>query len=477
MSFRISSSLFFIFLSFLCNAQSKTWTLQECISEAYDKNIQINQSQLSSEQSRISYHQSKGTRLPTLNGNASHNYQFGRSIDPSTNQFVLQNYRTNNFGLSSNVTLFNGLQNVRNIEQNKLALEASKYDVQTTKNDVSISVTLAYMDVLLGYELVENAKIQITASQSQLERTQKLVSSGTLPELNSYQIRSQLANDKLTLINAENDLAIAKVNLMQLMEMPVTPTFDVEKPILPNPNINDTARYNTEEIFNTALTSQPQIKSIDYRKKSSLMAVRSAEGARLPRLTLSANVFTFYSSLNYQYRTETTTISQITGYVDDLNKTPVYSVIPDRRLYQMDYPFFKQLDDKLGEQISLNLNIPIINNRLLSSNIERSKVSYKIAELNERNTKNQLRKNIEQATVDVRSAGKRFEAGQEALVASEMSYINSEKRMNAGLLTSTEFLIQKNNFAIAQSNLAQAKYDYYFKIKLLEFYKGTSLLK
>ncbi|HEX8548702.1 MAG TPA: TolC family protein [Cytophagaceae bacterium] len=156
----------FLLLPFLCLGQTKVWTLDQCLEEAYLKNSKISQSKLTADQRQISLKQAKGAFLPTTYAGASHNYQFGRSVDPSTNQFEQQNYRTNFFSISSGLTLFKGFQNITNVEQNKWALKASLSDIENSKNEIGISIVSAYMEVLLCYELVENAKAQTEASQS-----------------------------------------------------------------------------------------------------------------------------------------------------------------------------------------------------------------------------------------------------------------------------------------------------------------------
>jgi outer membrane protein len=256
-----------------------------------------------------------------------------------------------------------------------------------------------------------------------------------------------LSLESVTLTDAENDLAMAKIALMQLIEIPAEESFEVERPLLPEPTFNTSIQTPSEQIYKNALTSHPQIKSLEYSKKSALSTIRSAQGARLPQLTLNTSIFTFYSSLSKQYR----------------------QGIPS----PIDYPFYNQLNDQIGEQVSLNLTFPILNNRIFTTNIERAKINYKMAELNERSTKNELRKNIEQTIADIKSAEKKVVATSNALASSERAYLSSEKRLKAGLINPSEFIIQKNNFVLAQSLHIQSKYNYTFKVKLLEFYQSN----
>lgn len=457
----------------ICQAsfgQTKEWTLRECIDQATKRNILVQQEVLNSEVSEINLYQSRAARIPTLFGAASQNFQFGRSVDPSTNQFVQQNYRTNNFSLNSSIVLFNGFQNNNTIEQNKLLYKASIYDVQTVQNDIALGVASAYAQVLFSKEQLENARKQVEISEAQLLRTEKLVQAGTLPELNFLQMKSQLSADRMAMINAENNLTMARVTLMQLMEMPVSKDFEVATPDLSAPSELKEIEEDSEIIYQSALQTLPQIQSASIRKSGAIIGLRVARGARLPRLTLNASVFTFYSSINSLY--SVSYLPQIIGFVDGSN-APVVTKMPIRE--SRDYPFFNQLNDKVGEQVSLNLTVPILNNRLIRSNIERAKVNYKLSELNEQNGKNQIRKNVEQAYADYLAAIKRYDAAQEALTAAEASFLNAEKRFNVGLLNTTEFFVQKNNLVTTQSNLTQAKYDFYFRKTVLDFYKGANI--
>ena len=454
------------------SAQSKEWNLSECINEAIAKNIVISNATLTNETNSINVKQAQLGRLPNLNANAGHNYQFGRSIDPSTNQFLQQSIQTNNIGLSSNVTLFNGFQQTNSIKQNQLIYSAGKYDVEKVKNDVMLQITSNYLQIILNKEILENTRLQLANTQSQMERTQLLVTAGSIPELNLFQIKSQLANDKLMISRAENQVALAKVALMQTMNMPVTASFEVQKTEIPEPETNGTTVASTDDIFNTALQNQPQIKGADVRVNSSMMGIKVARGAYMPRLTLSANISSFYSNANKTMAMNGVRIQNV-GFLSSDPTQQVSSAVPNFTF--SDYPFLQQMKDKIGEQVGLSLIVPIFNGRQVLSNVERNKVNTQIAQNNQQNIKNQLRQSIEQAAADLRAAANNYNASKEAVTFTEAAYNNSEKRFNAGLMNTTDYLIQKNNFFTAKINVSQAKYDYFFKLKLLEFYQGKSI--
>ncbi len=472
----IRSMLFSIlFISLALNnadAQVKEWTLGECIEEAIAKNIAISNANLTNETNSINVKQAQLGRLPNLNANAGHSYQFGRSIDPSTNQFLQQSIQTNNIGLSSNVTLFNGFQQTNTIKQNQLNYAAGKYDVEKAKNDVMLLVTSNYLQIILNKEILENARLQQANTQSQMDRTQLLVAAGSVPELNLFQIKSQLANDKLLVARAENQVSLSKVALMQTMNMPVTTAFEVQKTEIPEPETNGQMITNTDDIFNTALQNQPQIKSADVRVNSTMVGIKVAKGAYMPRLTLSANISSFYSNANKIMGINGVRIQNV-GFLASDPTQQVSSAVPNYTFSE--YPFLQQMKDKIGEQVAISLNVPIFNGRQVLSNVERTKVNAQIAQNNQQNIKNQLRQSIEQAAADLRAAINNYNAAKEAVLYTEAAYNNAEKRFNGGLMNTTDFLIQKNNFFTAKINVSQAKYDYFFKLKLLEFYQGKSI--
>uniref|UniRef100_UPI0035947342 TolC family protein n=1 Tax=Persicitalea sp. TaxID=3100273 RepID=UPI0035947342 len=203
-------------------------TLEECVQIALQNNPQIKQAGLQVAANENNLIQSKWQRWPTLGFNASQGFSFGRNIDPFTNQFVQQNISFNNYGLNTNVTLFNGFQLQNNIKQNDLTLQASEKDLAATRNDIMLNVALAYLNILSNRELIEVSRQQGTATQLQLDRTQRLVDAGSLAESQLFDLRAQLANDELSLVNAENNLESAKLQLKQLMNLPGSETIDVQ---------------------------------------------------------------------------------------------------------------------------------------------------------------------------------------------------------------------------------------------------------
>ena len=426
-------------------AQNRIWTFQQCLDTALQRNISLNQSRLNTDLSRITLEQSKANRFPNLSASARDGIGFGRSVNPTTNQYVERTTNSSSFDVSSGVDLFNGFQITRTILQNKMNLDAVKTDVENVRNQVTLNITTAYLQLLFQYEILKSAKNQAEATVIQVDRTQKMVNAGKVPESNLFTIRSQQATDNLAVVNAQGQLDLAKVTLEQLMEIPVTDSFEVIIPDLVEPSL--LLNQTNQEIYNKALTVQPQIAGATIRTNSALLGIKISEGARYPSLSLSGGV-----NSNYSVASRTGTSSLVN-----------------------DSPFFPQLWNNLGESIGLNLFIPIYSNRQLKSNIERAKINALSAQLDEQNTRLQLRKTIEQSYTDLRNSIKKYEAVKEQISAAELSYQNMERKYNVGMMTAIDYLIEKNNYFQAQSNGIQAKYDYIFKSKILDFYQGKPM--
>lgn len=426
-------------------AQNRVWTFQQCLDTAIQRNISLNQSRLNTDLSRITLEQSKANRFPNLNASARDGISFGRSVNPTTNQYVERTTNSSSFGVNTGVDLFNGFQITRTILQNKMNLDAVKTDVENVRNQVTLNITTAYLQLLFQYEILKSAKNQTEATTIQVDRTQKMVNAGKVSESNLFTIRSQQATDNLAVVNAQGQLDLAKVTLEQLMEIPVTDSFEVKIPDLVEPSL--LLNQTNQEIYNKALTVQPQIAGASIRTNSALLGIKISEGARYPSLSLSGGVNSNYSVIS---------------------RTGSNSSVKDS-------PFFPQLWTNLGESIGLNLYIPIYSNRQLKSNIERAKINALSVQLDEQNTRLQLRKTIEQSYTDLRNSIKKYEAVKEQISAAELSYQNMERKYNVGMSTAIDYLIEKNNYFQAQSNGIQAKYDYIFKTKILDFYQGKPI--
>ncbi len=454
------------------HAQNKKWTLKECINEALEKNITLNQNELNDEINKINYNQSKANLYPNLNFNDGHALYFGHSINPSNNQYAKQNYSENTPALSSSVTLFNGSRNFNLIEENKLIYQAGNLDIEKMKNDLTLNVIAAYLQVLYEYEAVNIIQYQENATSEQVTYTQKYVAVGNKPQSSLFQIQAQLAANKAAKVNADNQLQLAKVVLMQIMQMPLTNDFEVELPdsssIIPVPVL-----ASSIDIYNTAASVLPNVKSAKVKTDAAIAALKVTKAELIPKLTLSGGLYTYYSSLSSTLHT--TEQIQTIGYLKD---NPSEQVVgPVGVTNTSGYPLFNQFKDNFGQSIALNLSIPIFNNLQFKSDIKKAHLAIKNAQLNESLAGNMLRQAIEQAYTDQLGASKTYMATKEQMQYEEKYYNDLQKQLKQGMATMTDYLVAQNNYYGAVVSNVQAKYQYMFKSKVLAFYTGELIIK
>lgn len=473
---RKSFLVLIVCFSVAASAQKMPWTLRQCVDTALQNNIAIGQSRLSNEIDKVNFSESKAKLLPDLNASDNHNFNFGRSSDPFTNQFVNQNVSNNNLGLSSSLTLFNGFQTINSIKRDRISVEAGAMDVAKAQNDIILNVCASYLQILFAYEQLDISNKQLDETQKQVERTKLLYNVGKLAEGSLLQINAQWASQKLAVVNAENQLIITKVNLMQLMEKPIDYMFEVERPIIISSLLEtDTTIISSDSIYKEALKILPQIKSVELKSKEAEVNMKIAKGMYLPRLYLNGSISTGYSSSNKQISYNAETQIRNIGYLTSNPFESVSGPISSSTRVESDYSLSNQFKDNRREALMFSLNVPIFTNKRTSSQLAISKINFSSAKLNEEYTKNQLRKSIEQSYIDYLSAQRRYEAELEQLVNIEKSYSNTESKFALGMVNIIEFLIEKNNLLKSQSNLLQSKYDFVFKKKVLDFYLGKDI--
>ena len=462
---------------FPVRAQSESgtpWSLQRAIDHALEHNLQVKLSALNAEASRINVRESRASQLPGLTGNVSENFNSGRSIDPFTNSFVNQNIWSTSTSLNSNVTLFSGMQLKNSVQQSRLNLQASEADLAKAKNDMILNIVTAYLQILFNDELLTTAQLNLNSSTAQAERTGKLFKAGSVAENNLLEINAQVAADELNVINAQNNKDIAELNLMQLLDLQDKTGFEVEKPAIPEPD-QSVITFNAAQVYEAAQQTQPEINAASLRVRSAMKGVDVARGAYYPRLILAGSVSTGYSSAR-QATSISGFVEQPIGFIPGSGgaaPTVVYTTSPN--VIVGDYAFGDQFNDNISKAVSLNLSIPIFNRFQARYGVQRSMVNVQNAELSLQLEKNNLRQKVEQAFADATAARKKYVAAKKQLESFEKAFKNAEIRFNSGILNSTDFNVSKNNYIKAQSDIIQAKYDYTFKLKILDFYQGNPI--
>lgn len=462
-------SISLIFLSSFVYSQ-KQWSLEECIQYAYEHNIQIKQQKLATEVNQYTLKQARLDMLPSLNAGATHNFSYGRALDETTYEFTQnQEVQTSNFSLNSSVTLFSGFQKWNTIQQNRFSMLASLKDLERIKNDIGLNIASAYLQILFNQELVDVSLNQLAVTQQQIERTRKLVEAGSLARGSLLEIQAQEANEELNLINAQNQLNTSYLNLTQLLEFDSVGSFEIMKPEVEIINAQDVL-LSIDSIYLLAQENLPRVQGAEYDLKSMQEALDVAKGNMSPRLSLNMSYGTRYSSIRDRISGFDSTQVPF-GYTDQNDIVYTSQAIPQ---YE-NYPFIDQLEDNANTSIMLNLSIPIFNGWQTSYNISTAKVNVLNAQYSLESTKNQLYKDIQNAHADALAARKKFLAAKKTVESMEEAFKYTKQKFEVGLVNSMEYNTSKNNLTRAKSEQLQAKYEYFFKTRILDFYQGKTL--
>ncbi len=459
--------------------QKTQWTLRECLEYAERNNLQVVGSRLDVQANEAQLAQSRAALYPSINGQGTQNFQFGRSADPFTNTFINQQIRTNNFGINASLPLFEGFQNRTLVRVRRAETEASRADVEDVTYDVLLNVTAAYLQILLSEELLAQAQAQADNSREQLTRTERLVQAGSLPDASRLELVSQRATDELGIINAENQLLLAKLNLQQILQLPFRDDFAIVRPELDEPT--EGALMPAAQVYGLALQTQPQIRAADWRVKAGVLGIKAARGGYYPRLTLNGNLFTGYSSARTR-RLQSPGSGGQTNFI--LIQTSEGLLPVPSSLFESgqtgvagieSIPFGEQLRDNFSQVVGATLTIPILNGYQIRTNVATASINAQRAQNQAQLVRNNLRQDVEQAHADARAAAKRYGATRQQVDALRENFRVAEQQFNRGAINAVDYALVRNNLIGAESSLAEAKYDYIFKAKVLDFYEGKPL--
>lgn len=460
-----------IFSAFSSNAQ-KTWSLQDCIDYALANNIQVKQQQLSEQLAKVNLLQSKTSLFPTLNANASHAYNYGKTIDMYTNSFATERVQSDNFYISSSVTLFSGFQLLNTVKQNKIDLQASQYDLDKMMNDISLSLATAYLQILYCDELLGIAENQLAVTEKQVARTEKLVNAGTVSKGTLLTLQAQQSTEELSIVTAQNNLDIAYLTLTQMLDLPSADSFYIQVPTITIP-AESNVLLTPDQIYTFAYGTQPEIKSAELKLKSSELSLAIAHGLRSPTISLRGSYGSGFSGASQRLKgIEYSGIDTI-GYT--FETTPVAVGAPSFSYLYEQIPFSDQINDNINKSISFSLYIPIFNGWQANATVTKAKIAIQNAEYTLITTKNTLYKSIQQAYADALAALNKYNSSLKSVDAYKESFKYAEQKFEVGMLNSTEYDDAKNKLAEVESTLLQAKYEYVFRIKILDFYMGKPI--
>ncbi|MBG6235499.1 outer membrane protein [Pedobacter sp. CAN_A7] len=421
----------------------ETITLPQAIDRMLQNNLNIKQGALSVATSDVNLRQSRAALLPNLNATNSNNLSFGRGLDQTSFQIVNQKLYQGSGSVGTSIDLFGGFAKINQIKQNKILLEADQSNVEKIKNDLTLDVVVAYMQVVYNEDLLKASRQQLAVSEQTMKREDALMEVGNKTMADISQARAQVSTAELNVTNAQNDLSISYLTLAQLMEMGTdSATFKVVAPTVSEIAVAQTD-YEVNEVYNQALDNFPDIKLANLNTLAAEKGIAIAKGSLYPSISLNAGLGSSYS---YIFKT--------LAPQDD---------------------FSTQIDDRFNQYIGLSLQIPIFNGLSAKSNVKRAKITYQNYKIQEQLAKNNLNKVIAQAVMDLKAAESRYRSTQNTFNAQRDAFNVNEQRYNVGLVNSLDYNTAITNRNQAEIDFIQAKYDLVFRSKVIDYYLGKQI--
>lgn len=444
--------LFFLLLLSSVIAQEE-WTLNQCLEYVELHNIQLKQGQISAEMANMQVEQVKYSLGPNLNANMDLGLNVGRNVDPTTYRFVNQTTLTNQYGLSINQNLFSGLAKLKSIEKSKLDYSALVLDNEALLTNIQLNVLTAYLNILNAEEQISKTLNTQKSTQAQFDRAKILIKAGTLAERSIVDIEAQMANEESILVALQNQLDLAYNSLNNLLQLGAEKAIKVIKPNFPEIDLNREIP-NTYTVYMKALITRPEIKSQKIRLESAQKSIEIAKADKLPTLGFFANTNTGFSNQARNY---------LFNPLDPQN--PIAEKVK----------FGKQLNDNLGFNTGIRLSIPIFNGRAPYFSNKSAQFGVENAELSLKNAELQFYQTIQQANQRAELALKTYKIALKTLQSAENSLAYAKDRLEKGVITQLEYNLAKNNRDAVESQVTQAKYEYIFSTKVLDFYMGNDL--
>jgi outer membrane protein len=451
------------------------WDLRKCVEYALNNNITVRQADLQQKFAELDLKQSKWNTLPYANFSGNAGYSAGRNQDPTNFSLITTGYLFSNYSLQANVDLFNWFSKQHNIAVRNLNLKATQAGFEKAKNDVALNVALAYLQILLTKEQVNIARIQVDQTAAQLESVIKQVNVGKLPELNQVQLESQLATDSSNLVTAKSSVNQYLLQMQILLNLDPGVPFDVESPPVDMIPVESLAELEPEYVYSLAKTNMPQQQVDEFNLRSAQRSVQASKAQMYPTFSMFGSLGAAFNSKAEQV-ISITQINPVIGTVN-VNSTTynVYPIQPVTQAKTGKIAYFEQLNQNFRQSIGIGVSVPILNGGSLRSGWLRSKLTLKQVALTKEQNSQTLKQDIYKAFNDATAAIEKFSANKKAVDASQKAYDFAKKRFDLGLLSTYDLLNTQNTLLQAKTNLLYAQYDYVFKIKLLEFYKGQGL--
>lgn len=472
----------FTFISFLHVTAQDKWDLRRCVSYAMTNNISIRQADIDSRVSKLTLDQAKGNQFGSANAATAMGLNFGRSINQTTNIYTNTQGISQYYQFNASVTLFNWFALRRNVEANNFSYEAQVVNIDLIKNNVTLNVSAAYLQALLAKQQVELAKTKLILTKEQLDNTKLLVDAGSVPELNAAELEVQFATDTAAVITAQETYDIDNLQLKAILNLDAAAPFDLDTPPVETIPVEPITSLQPDVVYAIAVGSFPQQKMNDLRISAAEKNVDYNRGKLYPTLSaygaLGDNFFN-----NLQQQNIATPLVGTQGYAQGPQPVDQYQVfLPSPIITYSKQPFFKsfegygdQLSNNFGQQVGLQLNIPIFNGNTNRINYKKAQISVATTKLTKESDLATLKQGVYQAYYNAVASLEKFQANKKATAVAERSFDLATKRYNIGLLNTIDYLTNQNNLFTARINTLIAQYDYVFRIKVLEYYKGLGI--
>jgi outer membrane protein len=453
------------------------WDLRKCVDYALKNNISVQQADVQARIVALTYEQSKLGQYPSVSFQNRAGYQFGRSIDPATNLFTNQEIFSTDHSVNLNMDLFNWFSKKNTVAANRYQAEAYVAGAEKARNDIALNVANAYLQILVNSEQINISDVQVKQSLDQVSVVKKQVEAGAVPELNLAQLESQLANDSSTLITANANYTLSVLQLKALLNVPADQPFDVAIPAVETIPVESLAELDPAYVYSLAIKNLPQQRVNDLNLQAAVKNVSATKGQLYPSFTFFGGLNTFYSNAQKVLPTEPVNqylpIGKVTVAGSDYTVTTItQQAVPTNSVPNT---YFRQIDNHFNQSVGLGLNVPIFNGNTARTNWKKAQLNVKNVELQNASDAQTLKQDIYQAYATAVGSLQKFNASKKQVETAQKAYDFARKRFDIGLLTAIDLITTQNDLFRAKINMTSSQYDYIFRVKLLEFYKGQGI--
>ncbi len=454
-----------------------TWDLQRCVEYAREHNVQVRQQHIQANLAHLDYTQAKYSQLPNLNGSLQGGWNFGRSVDQVNYTYSTQTFFQTNASLSSNVTLFNWFSKINTTRANKLTSEAEKLQEEKIKNDVSLNVANLYLQVLFNIQQTDINETRLKQSRAQYQNTRKQVDAGALPELNAVELEAQVGVDSANWIQAKTNIELSILQLKNALNLPADTTFVVATPPVESIPIDNIVEESPAAIYDMALNSLPQFRANDLRLQAAERRYKSAYGQLFPTISAFAQLNTLSNNRSTEGVGNFVEFHPVIGTVGTLPGALQVNSILQQRMYDSyrNTNFIKQYSNNFGQNLGFSINVPIFNGLQARNNVRRQKLHIQSQQIALDQDKLNMKRDIYDAYQQALGAFEKYNASVKSVESAQKAFDFATRRYDIGVLQTIQWLNNQNTLAEAKINALIAQFDYVFKMKVLEFYKGQGI--